>query len=966
MRSKVFFAILLAALLSLPLGAQDIASFKLNNGLTVYICEDPTQHDVLGEVVVRTGSVNDPGQYTGLAHYLEHVMFKGTEKIGALDWEKEKPLYEEIIAKYDELAQASDEAARTALSKEINNLTVEAGKISVSQEYSNLIESIGGNGLNAGTSYDYTEFHNSFPANQIVKWLDVASERFINPVFRAFQSELETVYEEYNMYSDDPQSVTSHFVLDKAFEGTPYARDVIGLGEHLKNPRLSQLIKFYNDWYVPENMALIISGNVKAKSLIRLIQNTFGRLQPRETPERTTCPEFNVKGRVSYTSKSSYYPSTCIIYNGVKNGDPDEYALEVCLQLLTNASSTGALDKLTLSGDVMGASASSLSFIGAGRVLLQAVPFYDELQRRYDSSKKVEAFLTKAVKSVRDGEFTQDDLDAVKLNLSRDFDLMMENNAGKVSAIADIFVNGQSVDELLNFKEKIYAVTMDDVKRVAAKYLNDNFIVIDNEMGTPEKKPKIKKPDYDPIVPPVGQSSMYAQRFKAMQAPAPALNFVDWSKVKEKELNSYSKFYYSKNEANDIYTLELKYGANSELFPKLSVAAQLMNSAGVMATFSYNQVKEMFGQLGATYSIAADDEYLYLTVRGYENTLKECCLLLTKLILMPSLDEKQLNSLKGAMASGRMRRKQNVNSLASALSAYVQYGDESPYRKEITDQDIVDLNIASLTGDIAKASGYAAEIHYSGSMHGDVVYDILKSNLPLVQGEKPSSSPLIRPMMEYGENTVLFVPNSDAQQAQIYFYIPMGDYDKNDEIARIAFNQYFSGGFNGLVMQEIREKNSMAYTAYGSVRSRKLPGSKTYFSGYVGTQNDKAVSAIELFTKLLSDMPQNPESIGNIRNYIKETLLSQQPDARSLTTTVAEWERQGYSEDPSIKLVEQTETLTFDDIVKYYNDKVKGRPVVIGIIGNPKDINAKDLAKFGKVVKLNERKLFNEKNVLFQ
>ena len=420
-----------------------------------------------------------------------------------------------------------------------------------------------------------------------------------------------------------------------------------------------------------------------------------------------------VAGTKMVKERAKNFPGKIILEYSPESftGTEPEYALEVCLHLLTNASSTGALDKLTLSGDVMGASASSLSFIGAGRVLLQAVPFYDELQRRYDSSKKVEAFLTKAVKSVRDGEFTQDDLDAVKLNLSRDFDLMMENNDGKVSAIADIFINGQSVDELLNFKEKIYAVTMDDVKRVAAKYLNDNFIVIDNEMGTPEKKPKIKKPDYDPIVPPVGQSSMYAQRFKAMQAPAPALNFVDWSKVKEKELNSYSKFYYSKNEANDIYTLELKYGANSELFPKLSVAAQLMNSAGVMATFSYNQVKEMFGQLGATYSIAADDEYLYLTVRGYENTLKECCLLLTKLILMPSLDEKQLNSLKGAMASGRMRRKQNVNSLASALSAYVQYGDESPYRKEITDQDIVDLNIASLTGDIAKASGYIGAQH---------------------------------------------------------------------------------------------------------------------------------------------------------------------------------------------------------------------------------------------------------------
>lgn len=955
-------------LLALPFvaGAQNIANFKLNNGLTVYICEDPTQHDVFGEVVVRTGSVNDPEQYTGLAHYLEHVMFKGTQKIGALDWEKEKPVYEQIIAKYDEFAETKDEARRSEISKEINELSISAGEISISQEYSNLIESIGGNNLNAGTSYDFTVYYNTFPANQIGKWLSVSSERFINPVFRAFQSELETVYEEYNMYSDDPSYQTSKFVLDKAFAGSPYARDVIGLGEHLKNPRLSQLIKFYEDWYVPENMALIISGNVKAQSLTRLIQGTYGRLKPKPALERKSYPGFDVKGRVSYSTKFSYYPSTCIIFDGVKSGDPDEYALTICGELLSNNSSTGFLDKLSLAGDVMGAQASLMSFIGQGRVLLEAVPYYDEAQRRYDSSKKVEGYLMKAVNSLVSGDFSQETVDAIKVSLCRDYDLEMETNEGKVDAVAQTFINGESLDDLLHYKDKINAVTIEDIKRVAGKYLQNNYIVIDNDLGTPDSKQKIKKPDYKPVTPPAGKSSAYAQWFKGMQTPPPALSFVDWNQVQQKQINSYSKIYYSRNEANDIYTLELRYGANSNLFPKLSLAAQLMNSSGVMAQYTFNELKELFGQLGATYSIRADSEYLYLTLRGYESTLQESCLLLTKLLLMPSLDEKQLNNLKGSMISSRMRRKKNVNTIGSALNEFIMYGDESRYRKEITDQELMDLNISSLTGDITNASHYAAEIHYSGSMPFEDVCNILTTNLPLFEGEKPSSSPLLRPMKEYSANTVYFIPNADAKQAQIYFYVPIGDYNRADDVNRIAFNQYFSGGFNGLVMQEIREKNSMAYTAYGGVRTRRLPGSKEYFGGYIGTQNDKAVGAVELFFNLLSDMPRNPESMNNIRNYIKETLLSQQPDARSVSSTVAEWEREGYTEDPSREMVKQVETLDFDDIVRYYESHIKGKPVVIGIVGNPKDINSKDLAKFGKVIRLGDKNLFNETDVLFQ
>lgn len=945
--------------------AQDLKAFKLKNGMSVFVWEDSTKTDVLGQVVVRTGSVNDPEQYTGLAHYLEHVLFKGTQKIGALDWEKEKPLYEQIIAKYDAMAEETDPAKKEAISKEINELTIEAGKVSLSNEFSELIEGMGGTGLNAGTSWDYTVYYNTFPPYQINKWLEISSERFVNPVFRTFQSELETVYEEFNRGNDNPSTRTQEFMLEKAFPGHPYSRSIIGLGEHLKNPRLSQLIKYYEDWYVPENMALVLVGKVETQKIMGRIAAAFGKLQPKATPARKEYAQVNIEGRTQYSTKFSQYPSVVMVYNGVQNGHPDERAIDICLRLLSNTSGTGLLDKLTIDGDILGGSAQMMSFREQGRNIVMGIPYYDEAQRRFESNKGVEKKLLKAVQQIAAGEFEPWVVDAIKVNLCRDYDLQMESNDFKAQLLMDAFINEKDLNQVLDYKNIVMNVSLDDIKRVAKEYLSDNYIVIFNEQGKPGKSQKIKKPGYKPIEPPVGQSSLYARQFQNMATNKVEERFADWSKVQERPLNDYSRVYYTQNTENDVFTLVLKYGAGTEVFPKLAYAASLMDNAGILGNLTPQALKEELSKLHATCSVQADDDYLYVTLRGYENTLQDACLLLTRQLLMPGLDEKQLNSLIGNAASSRITRKDDVNSLASALNQYLIYGDESPYKTELTDKQLVEMTISELTGQINEAIKYAAEIHYSGTLPFETVYQILSGSLPLVSGERQTQSPVVKKTRDYTENTVYFIPNSDAQQSQIYFYIPMGEYKKELRVKNSAFNQYMSGGFSGLIMNEIREKNSMAYTAYGGVSSIALPGASTYFTGYVGTQNDKAIDAVKLFMSLLTDMPQRPERIDNIKNYLRQSVLTNRPEPRSLSQQIARWKLQGYTEDPAKEMLPMIDGLTFQDIVDFYETQLKGKPIIIGILGNPKEIDVKQLEQFGKVVKLNEKKLFNEKDALF-
>lgn len=956
---------LITLIISFPSFGQGLKAFKLKNGLSVFIWEDDTKSDVYGAIGVRTGAVNDPAEYTGLAHYLEHVMFKGTDKISTLDWAAEEPIYKKITAKYDEMANETDPIKKEAIGREINELTIESAKLSVSSEFSNLMESMGAKELNAGTTYDYTIYHNSFPSYQINKWLEISSQRFINPIFRTFQSELETVYEEYNRTQDNPNRMQQQFLLSKAFEGHPYSRSVIGLPEHLKSPQLSKLIEYYDNWYTPENMVLILVGKVNAQQISGRINAAFGRLPQKTSPERKVYPNLAIKERTQYNAKMGYYPSVYLVYQGVPAGHPDEKALEIAMGLLSNSSNTGALNKLVIGGELTSAWSAPTAFREQGRNIINVIPLYDENQRRFDSNKSAEKKALNAIQQIANGEFENWAIEAIKSNMCREYDLSMELNEQKANILMNAFVNEIELDKVLNFKDEIMAITNEDIKRVAKQYLSDNYLAIYIDKGKTKGENKIEKPGYKPIEPPVGKQSLYATQFKNMPIGKVDEKFMDFSDVQIKKLNERSKMYYTKNTENNVFSLILRYGVGEREFPKLGIAAELMNNAGIMGAYEPQQLKEEMSKLNATCSVNTDENYLYITMRGYEETLPQACQLLARQVLMPKLDDKQLNRIKGSILGSRQERKSNISLLPTALNQYLRHKEHSSYINELTDKEISELKISELTGDINRAANYEAEIFYCGTLPFDNAYDILSKNMPLVANERPSQSPQDKPLAEVTENTIYFLPNSDAEQAQLFFYLPMQKYDKKDDVLRDAFYQYFSGGFNGLVINEIREKRSMAYTAGAYIATPKILGNQTYMTGNIGTQNDKANDALDVFMGLITEMPKNAERIDNIKSYMRQEALSSHPDFRYKAQYFKMYQQMGYEGDPATEKLPKIDALTFDDIVKFYEENIKSKPYAIAIMGNPKDIDLKKLEKYGKVVKLNERKLFNAKDTMF-
>jgi len=995
MKRRIFTLVVLAVLGVTAMFAQvknygkGLQEYKLSNGLTVYLWVDNSVQDVYGRVVVRAGSMDEPADYTGLAHYLEHMMFKGTETIGTLDWAKEKPIYDSIIDAYNRLnawgkAHEMDKPSkkenpeRLAIIKEINELSLRAAQYGSTNDFSNLTESYGGDDLNAFTSYDLTAYHNSFPPTAMEKWIKLNSDRLINPVFRSFQAELENVFEEYNMYNDDMGTHQRQFMYENLYANTPYDRDVIGYAKHLKNPSLQALIDFYHTWYVPNNMCLLLVGNFDPETAKPFIEQYFGRLVAKELPAR-----FEYKDQPFPAEKAKlavgYMPQFIWAYKGVKMGDKDELALDFAFSLLNNEHGTGLLDKLMLDGEVRASYVQNDTRRITGRIMVIGVPYYDMATRTFDDIKTTKKLIFKEIDKLKNPNTIPDWLfNSVKEQYYYNNIIMDESRDVKVNILTYAFTYQTPIEDALNEAEMVRKLTKEDVAAVVKKYFEGESMLLEFSKGEP-KKNKLAKPAIKPLDPPKNQITAYDAEFKKVPTTSSTVTYTDMNDVKTVEIAPNVKMNYTPNTKNGIFSLTLRYGVGTHLMPKLEYAAELMNTAGMMyegKKVNAQELRRKYSELGAMYSFGVSDSYFYISIEGDEKNLDKIMSLVVPQIMMPDLDNKQVKSTISNAFWSRSYEKESTSILASALFEYIMYGEQSHfidripmselYHFQFQDDGSVEetylVNKTNLTTTILEATGYALDIFYCGQKPIEEVKTIMTNRAPMQEKMRDTQSPFYRTRNNYAKSEVYFLHDSRMQQAKVYFYVNASDFTTQQLADIMAFNQYFSGGFSGLVMQEIREKRSMAYTAYGQYIYPSKLNDKAYLLGYVGTQSDKVADAVDVMMDLITNMPEPEDKnarMEDIRTFLFNQVSLNKPSMRGKASTFESWRRVGFTDDPSKMLLPAIENMTYDEIVKFYQENIVGKPITIVIIGDQKLIDKKRIeAKYGKFVKVPGNKLF--------
>ncbi len=954
---KTILALLLTGILPVYLLAGnplEVKKFTLKNGLTVYLNEDHAKPEIFGAVVVKTGSVNDPIDATGIAHYFEHIMFKGTDRIGTIDWEAEKVYLDSISAYYDKLFLTSDPSARTAIQKEINRLSLKAAEFAIPNEVDVMLRDIGGEMVNAFTSFEQTVYHNSFPANQLEKWMDIYVERFRNPVFRLFQSELETVYEEKNLYSDRPvQSMIEDF-LQSFYKDHPFSKPVIGTTEHLKNPRLSKMMEFFNTWYVANNMALILTGSFNSDEIMHMVEGKFGTLRSAELPKLPEHPLAQFKGREFRQVNMSPIRIGVVGYRSVPALHPDNLVFDIASKVLSNNAGTGIFDKMVMDNKIMAVQGIPLQATDHGSYLLMFVPKI--VGQKFNDAEEL---VNQGLKMLRGGDFSEELLEAVKLEYQKQAMRGLETHKNRAYMLMEAFVQGKEWNDILDEIEAAGKITKNDITRVANTYLGENRFVYHSKMGFP-KKDKLTKPDWKPVIPQNTEKQSEFNRTIA-QKPVASLDpvFIDFNKdVKVEIIKKGFEFYHTPNIYNQIFTLNLEFRTGELSNPLLQAATSYMNLVGT-AHKPYQQFKQELQKIGSTLSFSSNENSFMVSLEGFDNQLGATLKLVNEFLTNPGKDESQLKKLIQEIQANNKTRRNDPMSIANALHQFALYGNKAPDMRNIGLAEAKKLKSQQLIDVFKEAISYNGDILYTGGLPMDIVKEAIINNISLPEYPKRGSYLELK-QAKFLENTVYLHHNSDARQANLHFYVEGKVLDEKEKALADAFNEYFGGSMSSLVFQEIREFRSLAYAARANLRRPFLRENPCYLMGYINTQSDKTLDAMQAMSELILDMPQKPERMEGIRKGLLQSINTSHPDFRQLNSTVANWRRQGYESDPRKERYFIYNRIAFGDIVDFYRNQLYKKPLLISISANLKGIDRNEIGKFGKVTELKFKNFIKE------
>ena len=948
--------VLVTVITSVAAYAQlEVKELKLSNGMTVWLNEDHSQPKVFGAVVVKAGAKDCPN--TGIAHYFEHIMFKGTDRIGTTDYAAEKPWLDSISAQYDLLSQTKDETTRTRIQKHINELSIKAADYVIPNEYSRLISKYGGSSLNAGTGQDLTYYHNSFLPQFMEQWCWLNSERLMTPVFRGFQGELENVYEEKNRAADDMGDVQDK-IFKAVFKTQPYAYPVLGSTENLKNPRLSDMAAFFKKYYVASNMCLILCGDIRPDAaLVTLLEKTFGRVQTGPVPERrkSPMPAIEAGDRQQIKLPIPLIGAEALVFKAPTEYEADANALDLANMLLYNGKA-GLLDSLTNEHKVLVSAAMTAGLDDAAGSAIIVIP------NLFGKMKKAEGRVLEQVQQVMDGNFSEEQVEILKQQMLMDAQRELETISSRSQRMVMTFSKGRSWQDVLDKIEGIRRLTKADVVAAARKYYGGNYITLSKKYGTPQKE-TLKQPGYKPVSPKnLDAKSAFALQLEQIPVKDMAVRTVDFGQdIVIKPLNNHVTLYYKDNPVNDVFTFTLRYKDGELHTPALSVLGSCLSQLGT-DSLNRQQLGQAWQRIGATMEVVPGDVAFSINLTGPDKQLVPALRLLAHFLRSAKGDQK---ALKDAKDEDRIDRKsfgkQKDGVLRPAIHR-IAYGERSSYLKQLSRKEVKALKNEDLMALFRELQQYDCELFYCGRQPIEYVAAQAQQALPLSQCTKPQAD-TFRPFLQYDEPVVYFYHVPKSRQNYIVSYDAIGALPTQEERVKFKlWDEYFGGGMSSVLFQNVREFRSLAYATGGSAFTTSLAQHSDASQGYVtvtGTQADKTLEALSTVDSLLRQLPMKENNLEAARQSVLNDIQNNYPTFRTLGKYVANQLRDGYVSDPNTGIARGIPSVTSQDIMQFHQKHVTSNKNRIWIvIGDRKLTDMKALARYGKVVELRKEDVY--------
>ncbi|MBO4646230.1 MAG: insulinase family protein [Bacteroidales bacterium] len=932
---------------------MNVIHYTLDNGLQIYMSVNKDVPRIQTYIAVRVGSKNDPAESTGLSHYLEHLMFKGTSHFGTLNWKKEQEQLNKIEELYEVYNQTTDPAQRKAIYHQIDSVSYEASKYAIPNEYDKMMSMIGAQGTNAFTSNDMTVYQEDIPSNELERWLKIESERFSHPVFRLFHTELEAVYEEKNMNMANDSRTAYEKLNEALFPHHPYGtQTTIGTIEHLKNPSLTNINKHFNTYYVPNNYCIAMSGDFDPDQAIKLIDKYFGNIQPRYIPDFTYVKEQPIR-EVKVVDVYGLEPENVQIGFRIDagTGSRDVLLAEMVDAVLMNGS-CGIIDENINQKQLAQYAASGVSDLNDYAYFrLTGKP------KQGQTLEELKDLLLQQLEILKSGEWDADLLTAAINNRKLSEMTSLESNVNRGMKMAFSYIAHQSWQDVLNETENMSLVTKEDVIDFAKRiFKSNNYVVVYKHQGEQRDVQKVDKPEITPVVINRDVESDFLKKIKGMNVTPIEPVFVDFNKDLKKGKANGNEILYVQNTDNGRFQLIFRY-SYGRFYDK---------NAGITNSFldqlesdnrSLSQINREMYDLACEYSIGFGDKYANVRISGLSENMEKAIAIVEDILNHPKISEESVqNSIRNVLQM-REDAKSRQNNIFQNMISYASYGKENVRRYFVSNEDVQKIKAQDVINQIKTMTSQPQRILYYGDLSLTDLQKVITEKHAVHPAKKPVKMGVDYDRLATKENKVYFA-HYDAKQSlcrQLTTSIP-ANWTLDPQIE--MYNEYFGGSMNSIVFQEIREKRSLAYSAAAYYVEPTEKDKLNYNMTHIGTQNDKLIDALEAFTDLLDNMPVSELNF----NLAKTSLISQYRTERIRKMGIINYyincEDMGLKAPLDRTNYNAIQKLTLDDVVNFNKTYIKGQKRIVVILGNKDEVDLKGLEKYGKVTTLSLEEIF--------
>ncbi|MDR2586123.1 MAG: insulinase family protein [Prevotellaceae bacterium] len=936
---------------SVPNDPLQARIYTLDNGLKVYLAVNKDKPRIQTFIGVRVGSKNDPAETTGLAHYFEHLMFKGTSKFGTTDYEAEKPMLDQIEALFEIYRSTTDSQERIAIYAKIDSISQEASKIAIPNEYDKLMSAIGSNDSDAFTSYDVTAYMEDIPSNEIENWAYIQSERFIDPVLRLFHSELETVFEEYNMGLTDDSEKVLETIMAELFPNHPYGKQtVIGTQEHLKNPSITNIKNYFDTWYVPNNMAVVMAGDLNPDKTIKVIDKYFGKMKPKELPKLTYANENQIIKPIEKEVIGLEAANVTIGFRFPGANSQEVAIMELINYMLYNGSA-GLID---------------INLVLKQKLLRGGSRFYDladySLFELFGTPKagqtleEVKDILLSQIELIKMGAFDDNLLTSVINNfkLSRYYQQASYFYAAYI--MLDAFINNQSWKSCVDRIDYQSQFTKQDLVDFCNNYLNDNYVVVYKREGQPDLK-KIDKPNITPISTNRESESFFLAQIKEQKAAPIEPVFLDYNKdISKLSTKQGVELLYKHNETNPIFSLYYVFEMGNNHDKALGTAFNYLSYLGT-STKTAEEIKNELYQLACSFRVQSTNERVYVYISGLSDNFERAMELFEDRLSDAQADKNIYSNLVSDILKRRSDAKLSQHGNFSALQQYATYGPKSPLTHILSKEALTNMDPNELTIKTKNLKNFEHTILYYGPLTERQIVEVV-DRMHIV-GEQLQPVPTPQPFFEQEttQNRV-FLAQYDAKQIYMGMVNKGGTFNKSIEPIRTMFNTYFGGGMNAIVFQEMREARGLAYSANARYSMPSKPDRPYLLTTSIATQNDKMMDAIQTFLEILNDMPESEKSFSLAKEEIITDIRTERILRSDILFNYLNARQMGYETDKRKEVYERVAQFTFDDVKAFHESYIKDRPYTYYVLGDIKDLDLKSLESLGEITKLSQLEIF--------